>query len=165
VKCFGLLIETGKALPSFLSYSTNNMEEIGKTVMHSSVQLALGVVVGGLCDASFPASPDQTELDGAGLAWLSAEVILQVIANGLITAGVVKGLDKLDSSLSDPTGAMAYSLAIQASQPQLMNKIKLLGRHVTATVSSYEKAAISESSPWPGMPLQNKKKLQQKAVA
>jgi hypothetical protein len=141
------------------------MEDIGKTVMHSSVQLALGIVVGGLCDAAFPTAPEQKELDAPGLAWLSAEVILQIIANGLITAGVVKGLDKLDSSMSDPTGAMAYSFAIQASQPQLWHKLKLLGRHVTATVSSYEQAAISETSPWPGQPLSAKNKLKQKNVA
>ncbi len=141
------------------------MEDIGKTVMHSSVQLALGVVVGGLCDAAFPPSPEQKELDATGLAWLSAEVILQIIANGLITAGVVKGLDKLDSSMSDPTGAMAYSLSLQASQPHLMNKLKLLGRHVSSTVSSYEQAAISETSPWPGQPLSAKNKLKQKNVA
>lgn len=140
------------------------MEDIGKTVMHSTMQLALGIVVGGVCDATFPPAPEQHELDGEALAWLSAEVILQIIANGLITAGVVKGLDKLSPEIADPTGALAYGWSLQAAQPQLMQKIKLLGRHVSSVVSSYEKAALSQDTPTVGATAGQKQRLKERTT-
>jgi hypothetical protein len=120
------------------------MTDIAKTVVHSAAQLGIGIVVGGLCDASFPPAPKQKCCTTEELLWLSAETVLQVIANGLITAGVVKVLDRLDSSMADPTGALAYTMGMQESQPQLLAKIRLLGRHVTKQFSSYEKAMLGE---------------------
>lgn len=138
------------------------MSDIVKTVVHSAGQLGIGIVVGGLCDASFPIAPKQKCCTTEELLWLSAEVVLQVIANGLITAGVVKVLDKLDSSMADPTGALAYTLALQESQPQLLSKIRLLGRHVTKQFSSYEKAALEELDIIPGLSESAKQKMKEK---
>jgi hypothetical protein len=83
-------------------------------------------------------------MDLAAVAWLATESTLQIIANGLITAAVVKVMDKLDPSMSDPTGALAYTLSLQQAQPQLMAKLTLLGRHVSALISQVESAALNE---------------------
>jgi hypothetical protein len=121
------------------------MADVAKTVVHSAVQLGVGVVVGGVCDASFPAAPNKHhKLPAEKLAWVAAEATLQIIANGLITAGVVKLLDRLDAEMADPTGAMAYGWALQAAQPQLMNKLCILGRHISAMISKVENDALSE---------------------
>lgn len=113
------------------------------TTVHATAQLGIGILVGGLCDSAFrQAPPDDKALPPADLAWLTLEASAQVIVNGLVSMALVRVLGKLTGDMADVTGAMTYTLALQASQPQLMNKITLLGRHVTALISQEETAAL-----------------------
>jgi hypothetical protein len=119
------------------------MTSIVSTTLHSAAQLGLGVVVGGLCDSAFRQAPaDDQALPATDLMWLAFETSAQVVVNGLVSVALVKVLSKFTGDMADATGAMAYALALQASQPQLMNKIELLGRHVTALISREEAAAL-----------------------
>ena len=122
------------------------MSTILKTIAHSTAQLGLGVFVGGVCNAVFPMAPNKkTELCLSELLWITGEVSLQLITNGLVVAAFLKALDKVDGgAFSDPTGALAYGWALQESQPQLMTKIRLLGSQLSATISRSEAALMNE---------------------
>lgn len=117
-----------------------------KTIGHSTAQLGVGLAVGGVCNAVFPLAPTKkTELCLYDLVVLTGEAALQVITNGLVTAALIKVLDRFDGgALSDPTGALAYGWALQESQPQLMTKLRLLGSHLSATISRSEAELMNE---------------------
>ena len=113
------------------------MNDITATVLHTTTQLGVGIVAGGVLDAFFPAAAADKTDTPIEQAQVAAEAVGQLIINGLLTAALFKTLQALSrNGASDPTAGFAFTLAAIESQPQLRKKIGLLAKHVASTVSS-----------------------------
>ena len=118
------------------------MNDITATILHTTSQLAVGIVAGGVLDGLFPAAAADKTDTPMEQAQVAAEVVGQLIVNGLLTAALFRTLQQLSrNGASDPTAGFAFTLAAIDSQPQLRKKVSLLAKHVTTMVSKVSAGA------------------------
>lgn len=107
------------------------VEQLGRVIFHSAVQLGVGLLVGTLSDALFqkiPVHPTiQSPLDAV---LILVEVAGQMLVNASAAAFVFSRLIQLDETSRDPSTGMSLLLALVNSQPAWTAKIQRLGRYV-----------------------------------
>lgn len=98
--------------------------KISLTLVHSAGQLIAGVTTGSLIDAVFPEPLEANNT--STLLETAAEVIVQVAADALVSAAVIRMLMNLDLDKQDPTNAFGFTIGLIDSQPNLRTKIQTL---------------------------------------
>lgn len=114
---------------------------LGTSIVHVSLQTGVGLVAGGALDAVFPAQGPEPK-NNAQLLQLSAEVVAQLIINGVLTTAMFGALRSLSrSGVQDPTAGMAFTFASFESQPNLRGKVGLLADAVSRQITRVRKAS------------------------
>lgn len=120
--------------------------EVVKTLAHSAMQVAAGVLVGTTVDTVFSIEVDQPSPSPFRLV---GEVVLQLSVNALLAAGV-NGLAE-SGNFSDPARGYAFMFCLAASQPQLLDKVQRLSGLVVIrealAYASYESNKVTKASP------------------
>lgn len=119
--------------------------EVVKTLAHSAMQVAAGVLVGTTVDTVFSIEVDQPSPSPLRLV---GEVVLQLSVNALLAAGV-NGLAE-SGNFSDPARGYAFMFCLAASQPQLLDKVQRLSGLVVIrealAYASYESNKVTKAS-------------------
>lgn len=119
--------------------------EVVKTLAHSAMQVAVGVLVGTTVDTVFSIEVDQPVPSPFRLV---GEVVLQLSVNALLAAGV-NGLAE-SGNFSDPARGYAFMFCLAASQPQLLDKVQRLSGLVVIrealAYASYESNQVTKAS-------------------
>lgn len=97
------------------------MQKTALAVVHVTAQTVAGVAIGTVADAIFPLPCDIKSDDTVGFLLLSAEVSAQLVFTGLLSASF---MDLTNSGTwSDPTGGVAFMMALAESQPNVHKKL------------------------------------------
>lgn len=108
------------------------MSSITLALVHSASQLMTGVATGALVDAVFPDPvPASTT---SNLLETAAEVVVQVAADALVTAAMIRVLMSLDLDKQDPTNAFGFMLGLIESQTNLRIKISMLSSSLRSLI-------------------------------
>ncbi len=130
------------------------VDNIANTVMHAATQTALGVAVGGVCEAVFPAAKPLGP-DGSGVLTLAGEIVAQLVVNSLAFIATAK----LSAAADDQSGALVYSYALFECQPSLRHKLKCAGAYVTSFVAP---SKVSETFTGPPVTASQKQKMRER---
>lgn len=106
-------------------------DKVVNTVVHTAAQAAAGVVVGGVCEAVFPA-PKPLGPDGSGMLMLAGEVVAQLLVNAFAFIATAK----IALAADDQTGLLVYSYTLFETQPSLRHKMRYAGQYVTSMLAS-----------------------------
>lgn len=94
-------------------------DKITLSVVHGASQFIIATVVGKVVDGVLPYKPSADNV-----LQLGTEVVLQIAADVIITAGLMEYLNNyLTQDQMDPSGGFAYIIGLLTSQPSLMAKI------------------------------------------
>lgn len=103
------------------------MNQIPAVFMHTTAQLAAGIVVGTVVDGVFPepCAPIRSG-DWKSFMVLAVEVSGQLLVDGLFTWAMMDAISKLPFEMQDKTMGEVYALSLMHSQPKLQVKMNRL---------------------------------------
>jgi len=110
------------------------MSDLVRTIAHATGQFGVGVGVGAIVDSVFPdPGADKGDKDLKELAMLSAEAVVQLVVDALLTGLMAKMIRRLgDEGFHDPHDGVTYTFALLQSQPSLNEKIRRVSRTIRA---------------------------------
>ncbi len=117
------------------------MADILRTFCHVGLQFGVGVTAGSVVDSVFPvAGEDKSSANLKEVAMLTAEIAVQLLADGLMAALFAKALQRLQvQGLHDPHGGLTYTFALLESQPELKKKIHRVSNYIIENLRDEEK--------------------------
>lgn len=129
------------------------MQNVPLAIVHVTAQTVAGVAIGSVADAIFPVPCPVKSTDTMGFLLLSAEVSAQMVFTGLLSSSFVSMTSS--PTYGDPTGGVAFMMALADSQPNLHMKLKNLCG-VVASVLRRTAGAMPGDLPRAGELLQSK---------
>jgi hypothetical protein len=91
------------------------------SVKYGTVQGLGGLAIGTFCEYLFQSDGEMDEVESA------TQTIGQLLANALLATLFYRGVSKYIGTEDDPTKGAAFVIALGASQPSLMGRLKQLG--------------------------------------
>ena len=101
-----------------------------KVVGHAAVQTGVGAVTGGVVDTLMPEFRKHhgVPVDAMDALTLGVEAGAQIAADALVASLLSKGIRRMGRyDMGDPASGFAFILVLTATQPKLMEKMRLLG--------------------------------------
>ena len=106
------------------------MDSIALSIIHSTVQLGVGVVAGSLIDYVFPEVPKAGYLDGTDALIGALEVAAQTVVNSIVLGGVMSSLLNMDVATEDPAQGAVFIMTLLATQNKYVAKIKAVVQYI-----------------------------------
>lgn len=100
------------------------MNQIPVVFLHTTTQVAAGLVVGTIVDGVFP-EPSGPIKSGDWKSFIvcTAEVSAQLIVDGLVTVAYTDAMLRMPAEMQDRTMGTAYMLTLMHAQPKLTVKM------------------------------------------
>lgn len=112
------------------------MESLAKTIVHGSIQSVAVVGISLLVDLLLERvsiSRQSTDSKWLDVAILAAEVSVQMIVYGAVSAFILQKLAALTPDVADPAAGILVSIAISVASPNMMRKILLLAEALASS--------------------------------
>ncbi len=123
------------------------MNAIASTIVHSSVQIVFGTVVGTATDAIFPKVDHGASITSwTGAAKVVIEAAAQVVVDSLAVAFLVETLRTASPAAADRSAGTALFLTLLVTQPSLREKMRQFGDFVSGKEQRFVSAELETHS-------------------